>query len=327
MTRGQRVFHFSPLDLTQTGGVEMHINRLVSECPAFGWPASAGLEPQQDFWADGGPRLLHSHGDRIPPWRLIERFGMRSWVHTLHGTSSGRALACHEIFGLRNYLSAAKEALPCWFAAGIICVSPAVHEQARRHFAMPSWRHFSVIPNGADNPSGDGALYAAYKPYVLFLGRGDDRVKNAQGLIAAWQKTRMTNPSAHLLVAPSRGFPKDEERIVAFDTITTREKSSLISGAAAVVIPSFYEADSIVAWEAMAHGTPVIASASIGVRPFLERYGAHTFIEPRNETALAAALASALAPSAVARTTPLLRSWSDVAKETTVFYATLSKGC
>ena len=322
----RRVFHYSPFDLTQTGGVEVHIARLLSESPAFGWTATAGLVPTDAFWQGSAVRLLHSHGDRVPPWSLIEKFGIKSWVHTLHGTSSGRALACNEFFGVRNYLSAAKEALPCWFSAGVICVSESVATQARRHFAMAQWKARAVIPNGADNPTGDDAQYAAYKPYVLFLGRGDDRVKNAAGLMAAWSKARRVRRTAQLIVAPARGFPRGEERLVPLDAITTREKSALISGAAAVAIPSFYEGDSIVAWEAMAHGTPVIATETIGARPFLERYGACTFVNPRDENALAQAMINALGAPPTPRITPLLRSWSDVAKETTTFYSALAKG-
>ena len=80
---------------------------------------------------------------------------MRSWVRRSHFPA---AEPSYVIFGLRNYLSAAKEALPCWFAAGIICVSPLYmnkHDVLRHAFLAPFFSH----TNGADNPAGM-ALYA-----------------------------------------------------------------------------------------------------------------------------------------------------------------------
>ena len=62
----------------------------------------------------------------------------------------------------------------------------AVHERAfdilRHAFLAPFFSH----TNGADNPAGMASL--PHTTLRTFLGRGDDRVKSTQGLIAAWQK-------------------------------------------------------------------------------------------------------------------------------------------
>lgn len=318
---GFRVFQYSPLDLSQVGGVEHHIRRLSDELRLLGCVVDCGAEDEAAGKPGTPPTIIHSHGDRLPPARLVSGEGAL-WVHTLHGTSIGRALACREYLGLRAYLAAMKEGLASHWADGLIFVSEGVGAQARRYFRVPRRLPSTVIPNGADAPAaGAPRDFDAYKPFLLFLGRGDDRVKNTSRLVEAYLMARARRPDLRLLTAPGRGFPEGLPGLERLDSVTMLQKSALYSGACALALPSLYEADSLVIWEALAHGTPVIVSDGVGRSQALGGYDAVRVVAARDVPALAEAFIQAA--SSPRRGTPVLRPWSQVAAETLAFYQSL----
>jgi glycosyltransferase involved in cell wall biosynthesis len=104
--------------------------------------------------------------------------------------------------------------------------------------------------------------------------------------------------------------------------------AALVRGARAVVTPVVSEAAGLAAIEAIAVGTPVVASA-VGALP--EVVGAAgLLVEPRDAERLAVALTAIasddvlhrrLASAAAARATATPRTWADVAAETRAIYA------
>ena len=101
-----------------------------------------------------------------------------------------------------------------------------------------------------------------------------------------------------------------------------------MGGARAFVYPALTEANGLAVIEALALGTPVVAS-KVGALPELVAQ-AGILVEPRDAERLAAALATLwsderihrrLAGSAHARARGPRRSWADVAAETRVVYA------
>ncbi|HEX8939519.1 MAG TPA: glycosyltransferase [Candidatus Limnocylindrales bacterium] len=102
----------------------------------------------------------------------------------------------------------------------------------------------------------------------------------------------------------------------------------LVAGARAAVLPTVSEAAGLPAVEAVAAGTPVVASA-IGALPELVG-GGGILVEPRDPARLAAALTTVwsddeaharLALAALERSTAAPRTWADVARETRAVYA------
>ena len=108
--------------------------------------------------------------------------------------------------------------------------------------------------------------------------------------------------------------------------------ATLVRGARAVLLPTVSDAAGLSAIEAIACGTPVVASA-VGALP--EIIGAAgILVEPRDSGRLASALATAyaddrvhaqLAATARERAQGERRTWSDVAAETRFVYATAAR--
>ena len=148
---------------------------------------------------------------------------------------------------------------------------------------------------------------APWPPRVLLVGASpDDRASVAR--IAAREGVGDV-----LLYAPAL----DLDRVAA-----------LVTGARAAILPVVSDASGLVAIEAIASGTPVIASA-VGALP--EVVGsAGILVEPRDPRRLAAALATTWADEAVyahlativrGRARKDRRTWVDVARETRLVYA------
>jgi O-antigen biosynthesis alpha-1,3-rhamnosyltransferase len=108
--------------------------------------------------------------------------------------------------------------------------------------------------------------------------------------------------------------------------------AALVAGARAVVLPTLSDAAGLAAIEATAAGVPIIAS-NVGALPELAS-GVGILVEPRDPARLAAAVATAwsddavhdrLAAAARARSQKAPRTWSDVARETRVVYASVAR--
>jgi glycosyltransferase involved in cell wall biosynthesis len=104
--------------------------------------------------------------------------------------------------------------------------------------------------------------------------------------------------------------------------------AGLVRGARAAILPALSDATGLVASEAIACGTPVVASA-VGALPDLVG-GAGILVEPRDPEKLAVALRAAwaddrvhdrIAANARERATWQRRTWADVARETRAIYA------
>ena len=110
--------------------------------------------------------------------------------------------------------------------------------------------------------------------------------------------------------------------------LTPAVVAGLVRGARAAILPIVSDAAGLAATEAIACGTPVVAS-SIGALTDLVG-GAGILVEPRDPERLAVALSAAwsddrvhgrIAATARERATWQRRTWSDVARETRAIYA------
>ena len=108
--------------------------------------------------------------------------------------------------------------------------------------------------------------------------------------------------------------------------------ATLVRGARAILLPTVSDGAGLAAIEAIACGTPVVAS-SVGALPEIVG-GAGILVEPRDAGRLASALATAyaddrvhgqLAATARERAETDGRSWADVATETRVVYADVGR--
>ena len=149
----------------------------------------------------------------------------------------------------------------------------AVSEAARTTLIKHVGGDAVVIPNGVDVTT-----FANAKPMfgwpgasqsIVFLGRGDEPRKGLGVLVAAYPEIRSRHPQVRLLIA-GPGEPADtlkklsrEDRasVTVLGMVAPQDKASVLASGTVYVAPNTGgESFGIVLLEAMASGTPVVAS-------------------------------------------------------------------
>ncbi len=179
----------------------------------------------------------------------------------------------------------------------IITVSNFSRDRLRLHLRV-SEEKIHVIHNGVGSPfepQPQKAIetvkekYGLDKPYFLFIGTDEPR-KNLSGLVQAWGSLKLKSHSLFAAGAEGKVFSKERGR----ETrplqiyISDEELPTLYSGAAAVIVPSFYEGFGLTVLEAMACGAPVIASNIPAFRELFE--GASLLVNPHEPEEIANAM-------------------------------------
>jgi glycosyltransferase involved in cell wall biosynthesis len=169
-----------------------------------------------------------------------------------------------------------------------------------------------VVPLGVDHerfsPAPDDtslALLAPHgiePPYIAFAGTIEPR-KNLPALIEAFARVAPTRPNVRLVLAGGDGWGADAVRdAIAGSGATTRilrpgylddaTLVALLRHAAAVAYPSFEEGFGLPALEALACGTPLVASDSSAIREVVGDAG--LLVPPDDPGAIADALTRVL---------------------------------
>jgi alpha-maltose-1-phosphate synthase len=189
-------------------------------------------------------------------------------------------------------------------ADGVVAVSEAMREDVHSLYNVPRQR-IRVIPNGIDldqyRPTPDRAVLQhqgidAEKPYILFVGR----ITRQKGIIHLVHAIPHIRPGTQIvLCAGAPDTPEiDREMTEAVEEARRRTTNPVIwiarmlpkddiiplySQAALFVCPSVYEPFGIINLEAMACGTPVVASAVGGIKEVVipEETGLLVPFEPR----------------------------------------------
>lgn len=168
----------------------------------------------------------------------------------------------------------------------------------------------SVIHNGISRVAFEDANPAERaRPYVFAVGRHVPQ-KGLDILIEAYARTALRERGVELVLAGTGNLTQELERLaedvgatgtVWFVGQTERaETASLMRGAVAVALPSRQEAFGIVALEAMAAGTPLIASRVGGLPEFVEDGINGLLVPPGDVYSLSAALDRVTADHALA---------------------------
>jgi glycosyltransferase involved in cell wall biosynthesis len=246
------------------------------------WCLSAGLFRRlgQDL---NGFDLVHVHGI----WRAPQLAG-------LHHSRTLRLpvlLTPHNMLGgwlwRRSLWKRAKKAI--YFRAfadlyqsstGIHALSQAEAESLREFFPH---QPIEVIPNGIDLSHRQIPFEARVAPYFLYLGRlvpgkGLELLIDAFGSFGARNQIRLVlagasaDPRYEMALreqARARGIAADIDWV---GQVSGETKQRFLGQATAVFLPSFAEGVSMVALEALAASTPLVASREIGV-PEIANHG------------------------------------------------------
>ncbi|MGA9351067.1 MAG: glycosyltransferase family 1 protein [Anaerolineae bacterium] len=238
-------------------------------------------------------------------------------------------------------------------AEAIITVSQASKRDIVRYLHIPPERvHITYEAAGeAFHPVKDEAQltairreYALPKRYFLYLG-GFDQRKNLSTLLRAFallvnRQRAAGGEQARLVIAgqvPGREsplFPDPrrlvrelgvEERVIFTGWVPEGDKPALLSGAVTFVFPSLYEGFGLPAVEALACGTPVIASNRSSLPEVVGEGG--ILVEPTDAEALAEAMEVLLVDDVLraelqqrALTQAAKFSWKQTAQETLTVY-------
>jgi glycosyltransferase involved in cell wall biosynthesis len=217
-------------------------------------------------------------------------------------------------------------------AARVLAVSERTKRDLIEFYDLPEDK-IVVTPNGVDpafSPDGPGA---DGEPYALFVGALQPR-KDPQVAIEALALLGEDDLRL-VLVGPDKGGRGQAERTaernglrgrVEFrDHVPHEELAALYRGAACLVFPSRYEGFGLPMLEAMASGTPVVATTA-GALPEVAGDAA-ILVEERNPVAFAGGIERALADRERLVAAGLERakrfSWAETARRTLDVYREL----
>jgi phosphatidylinositol alpha-mannosyltransferase len=222
-------------------------------------------------------------------------------VATFHASSNRRASAPVMAYAMaKPFLQSAFARLDGWIA---------VSEAARAHVARFFSADFAIIPNGIDLTQYDGTLpalpaFADGKRNVVFLSRMESR-KGLRYLLKAIPLVRdsyhgpHTRPVRFILAGdgPQRERferfvqKKGWEDVVFTGYVSEEMKRALLAQADVYCAPNTgNESQGIILLEAMASGTPVVASDIPGFRTVITNPEMGILTQPRNAERLAWAI-------------------------------------
>ena len=185
--------------------------------------------------------------------------------------------------------------------AGVITSSEASRRQIANDFGVPATRIHNVR-NGVEFPQASGIRKPPEPPQLLFVGRAGDPNKGLEYLLDALAELPTSVELRCLSERPWPGEPAFERLLspdlasrVRFEGKLPRgELEAAYRAASIVVLPSIFEGFGLPAIEALAAGTPVIATDAGALPEVLGVARAGQVVAARDPRALARAIDATL---------------------------------
>jgi phosphatidylinositol alpha-mannosyltransferase len=275
--------------------------------------------------------VLHVHEPTVPSVSMLACFAASGpMVATFHtATARSRAL---QVFG--TALQPVLEKV-----TGRIAVSPAARRVVVEHLGGDA----VLIPNGVDVARFAGAAPLPGRPAgptVVFLGRLDEGRKGLAVLLEALPELVRLVPDVRLLVAGPgdagdvrAAVPRSlRDRVELLGLVSDEDKPRVFASGHVYCAPNTHgESFGIVLVEAMAAGTPVVASDLEAFRRVLQGGRAGVLVPVRDPGALAQALGDLLhdeprraALAAAARDAVEVYDWRTVTAQIVAVYETVT---
>jgi glycosyltransferase involved in cell wall biosynthesis len=199
--------------------------------------------------------VIHTHGDDAFLWKPGPPV-----VRTLHGAALAEAIHAPAVRRKLWYLTFAPR--ETWEAAKAD-ITVAVSESTRRYIPFIDF----VIPNPVDLSIFHPGTESVRAPAILFVGTLGGR-KRGQMLVDTFlSHVRPAVPNAELWLVADR--PLDAPGVVSFLQPDESALADLYRRASIFCLPSRYEGFGIPYIEAMASGTPVVATPNPGANEVL----------------------------------------------------------
>jgi len=262
-------------------------------------------------------QLLHSHyWDAGYVCRLLApRFNL-NFVHTSHSLGAwkrermgGDPAEMERLYRFDERIAEEKRVFAA--AAGLTVTNPASVEKYKQYYDVES-ENMVVIPPGVNtarfNAEDDGrAVAGTERPYVFALSRIDTN-KGLDFLINAFALVAAETPDLALVIGGGSATPQERERRVLDELkdlaavrgiaarvtfagyVADEDLPYLYRRARAFVLPSKFEPFGMTALEAMACGTPVVATNAGGLARFVRDGRDALLVDPSVAGALAAAI-------------------------------------
>jgi glycosyltransferase involved in cell wall biosynthesis len=288
----------------EPGGAELGLLRLARRLTTRGWsvtlttPSGGSLARSGYPWMSLDVGGLHAgEGARaVAAWPRARLLGRRHDVIYLNGTVAGRLLPA--LRGMRTVLhvhDVVSRVPRHWHGASVVLAdSQAVADQLEGLAAHVVYCPVELDPPAVAPPwvDGDG-------PVVGFVGRIEPR-KGVMDLVAAAPAIRAGG--ARVVIVGDDPYEPDSRYLAQVRAATGVEQPGWVADAAGLmgsldvlVAPSHQEPFGTVLAEAMAAGTPVVATRVGGLAEVVQDGVTGRLVEPGDPVALAAAVREVLA--------------------------------
>ena len=280
---------------------------------------------------EGGFDVLHVHEPTVPSVSMLACFAASGPIVATFHTATARSRAL-QVFG--TALQPVLEKV-----IGRIAVSPAARRVVVEHLGGDA----VLIPNGVDVARFEDAKPLPDRPdvpTVVFLGRLDEQRKGLAVLLEALPELVRLVPDVHLLVAGPGDVddvreavpPSLRDRVELLGLVSEADKPRVFASGDVYCAPNTHgESFGIVLVEAMATGTPVVASDLEAFRRVLNDGAAGVLVPVRDAGALAAGLGALLLDprrreqlAAAGRRAVRAYDWSTVTRQVVEVYETVA---
>jgi glycosyltransferase involved in cell wall biosynthesis len=252
--------------------------------------------------------------------------------------SLARARSAREIKGALTFHPVGMQGRVARRLAAIITSSEVSRARIHADFRVPEARIHN-LHNGVELPPPGVARARPARPELLFAGRASDPNKGLEVLLAALALLPEPLGLRCLCEPPHPGDPVHaslrrlglESRVCFEGKVPRARLESAYREAAIAVVPSLFEGFGLPAIEALAAGTPVIASDAGALPEVLDRAGAGRRVPARDPRALAEGIRALLCDweaeqrKVLAARGPIEQAfgWPEVARRTALLYAQL----
>jgi glycosyltransferase involved in cell wall biosynthesis len=298
--------------VTHAGGAETGLLRLLSRLQSRGWHVTlttpgggplrdAALDAGHDWTALGVGGLAPGTGaPAVASWARIRRLARAAGVVYLNGSVCGRLLPALSASGARRVLHVhdiVSRVPRFWRLADVVLAdSGAVASELH---GLRS--HIVYCPVEADPPLAEAPWPVTDGPVVGFVGRIEPR-KGPLDLVRAAAAIRRSHPAARVVVVgedPYGSDPAYTRQVIQAPEVEhvpwIGNAPGLMRNLDVLVLPSYQEPFGTVLAEAMAVGTPVVATRVGGLPEVVQDGVTGRLVPPGDPEQLAAAVIEVLA--------------------------------